>query len=58
MLSVNVSVFEYEPVRRASLAPIDCVKRTWTGSLEIGLFQVVRVSGEPLSEPAPGGRCS
>ena len=40
-------------MRSASLAPIDCVKSTWTESLETGLFQVTRLSGEPLTEPAP-----
>src|SRR4051812_45933677 len=53
VLSVNVSVFEYEPVRSASLAPIVWVKRTWTGSFDTGLVQFTSVSGAPLTEPAP-----
>ena len=40
-------------MRSASLAPIDCVNRTCTGSLETGADQVVRVSGVPLTVPAP-----
>src|SRR3954463_12617534 len=45
VLSVNVSVFAYEPVRSASVAPIDCTNETVTGSFEIGLDQVSSVSG-------------
>ena len=36
VLSVNVSVLVYEPVRRASVAPIACRNCTVTGSLETG----------------------
>ena len=34
--SVNVSVLLYVPVRRASLAPMACLKATVTGSLLTG----------------------
>ena len=34
--SVKVSVFEYEPVRSGSLAPIDCRKSIATASLLTG----------------------
>ena len=34
--SVNVSVLLYVPVRRASLAPMACLKATDTGSLLTG----------------------
>ena len=53
MLSVKVSVFAYAPVRSASLAPIDCVKRTCTRSLATGAAHRVRVSGAPLRVPGP-----
>ena len=46
--SVNVSVLEYEPVRRASLAPIAWLKPSVTASLEIGAAHVSRFSGEAL----------
>jgi hypothetical protein len=36
--SVNVSVFEYAPVRSASLAPIACWKAMATVSLDFGLL--------------------
>ena len=36
MLSVNVSVFEYAPVRSASVAAIFCVNVTGTTSLLTG----------------------
>ena len=36
VLSVNVSVFEYAPVRSASVAPMCWVNRIVTGSLETG----------------------
>src|SRR5690242_7206302 len=43
--SVNVSVFEYDPVRSASLAPIDCLNSIVTASLDTGALQVSRFSG-------------
>ena len=38
--SVNVSVFEYAPVRSASVAPMCCLNAIVTGSLETGAVQV------------------
>ena len=50
--SVNVSVLLYVPVRRASPAPMACLKATVTGSLLTGPGQVSRVVG--LAEPPTG----
>src|SRR5690349_2598939 len=49
VLSVNVSVFAYAPVRSASVEAIGCLKLTVTGSLETGPFHVFSVVG--LLEP-------
>ena len=43
--SVNVSVLLYVPVRRASPAPMACLKATVTGSLLTGPGQVSKVVG-------------
>ena len=47
--SVNVSVLLYVPVRRASPAPMACLKATVTGSLLTGPDQVSSEVG--LAEP-------
>ena len=41
VLSVNVSVLLYVPVRSGSLAAIDCLNVTGTASLEVGAVQVL-----------------
>ena len=51
--SVNVSVLLYVPVRRASPAPMACLKATVTGSLLTGPGQVSSEVG--LAEPPTGG---
>ena len=38
--SVNVSVFEYAPVRSASLAPIGCLNAMSTRSFDVGPVHV------------------
>ena len=48
MLSVNVSVLLYVPVRSASLAPMACLKPIGTTSLDTGAAYVLSVSGEAL----------
>src|SRR4051812_24029633 len=40
VLSVNVSVFEYDPVRSASLAPMSCLKPITNASLDTGALHV------------------
>src|SRR3954447_11912347 len=50
VLSVNVSVLEYAPVRSASLAAIDCVNVTGTDSLEVGADQVLMVPRPPSGD--------
>ena len=50
MLNVNVRVLLYEPVRRASLAPIACLNVTGTFSLDVGPVQV-------LTTPRPCSGC-
>src|SRR3954453_12185042 len=50
--SVNVSVLLYVPVRKASEAPMACLKATATGSLLTGALQVSRVVG--VAEPPTG----
>src|SRR4051812_47076979 len=50
--SVNVSVFEYAPVRSASEAPMACWNVTVTASLDTGPPYVNRVVG--LAEPPRG----
>src|SRR5262249_2532777 len=53
--SVNVSVFEYVPVRSGSLAPIACLKPSATLPLDTGPFQLLGVvlawSGWPSAKP-------
>src|SRR3954465_11468904 len=44
--SVNVSAFEYVPVRRASLAFTSWLNSSVSASLEIGALQVSRFSGD------------
>src|SRR4051812_22675557 len=43
VLSVNVSVLPYAPVRSGSLAAIDCLNVIGTDSLEVGAAQVLIV---------------
>src|SRR5689334_20314636 len=49
VLSVNVSVLLYEPVRSASLAPMCCLRLTATASLEVGAVQLLSVVGVALT---------
>ena len=48
VLSVNVSVLLYVPVRSGSLAPMACLKPIGTTSLDTGAAYVFSVSGEAL----------
>ena len=57
VLSVNVSVLLYAPVRSASLAPIDCLKSTVRTSLDAGPVHVTTVVGAESRRPGRTRPC-